>query len=72
MTNPIGCNVKWEGRDAHWMPAEACDSSSGQQERRSPDRRWIEEFGERPPPWAGIQVMDGCGAVASGVARALP
>ena len=21
----IGCNVKWEGRDAHWMPAEACD-----------------------------------------------
>ncbi|MDD2599187.1 MAG: thioredoxin family protein [Kiritimatiellae bacterium] len=25
LTNPIGCNVKWEGRDAHWMPAEACD-----------------------------------------------
>lgn len=25
MTNPIGCNVKWDGRDAHWMPAEACD-----------------------------------------------
>jgi len=25
MTNPIGCNVKWEGRDAHWMPPEACD-----------------------------------------------
>jgi peroxiredoxin len=25
MTNPIGCNVKWEGQDAHWMPAEACD-----------------------------------------------
>lgn len=24
-TNPIGCNVKWEGKDAHWMPAEACD-----------------------------------------------
>lgn len=24
-TNPIGCNVKWDGRDAHWMPAEACD-----------------------------------------------
>ncbi len=24
-TNPIGCNVKWEGRDAHWMPADACD-----------------------------------------------
>ena len=25
MTNPIGCNVKWEDRDAHWMPPEACD-----------------------------------------------
>jgi len=25
MTNPIGCNVKWEGQDAHWMPPEACD-----------------------------------------------
>jgi len=25
MTNPIGCNVKWEGKPAHWMPAEACD-----------------------------------------------
>jgi peroxiredoxin len=25
MTNPIGCNVKWEGEDAHWMPADACD-----------------------------------------------
>lgn len=24
MTNPIGCNVKWDGKDAHWMPAEAC------------------------------------------------
>lgn len=24
-TNPIGCNVKWAGQDAHWMPAEACD-----------------------------------------------
>jgi peroxiredoxin len=24
-TNPIGCNVKWEGQDAHWMPPEACD-----------------------------------------------
>lgn len=24
-TNPIGCNVKWEGKDAHWMPADACD-----------------------------------------------
>lgn len=25
VTNPLGCNVKWEGQDAHWMPAEACD-----------------------------------------------
>jgi len=24
-SNPIGCNVKWDGRDAHWMPADACD-----------------------------------------------
>src|SRR5690606_34587098 len=20
ITNPIGCNIKWEGKDAHWMP----------------------------------------------------
>jgi peroxiredoxin len=25
ITNPIGCNVKWEGMDAHWMPPDACD-----------------------------------------------
>jgi peroxiredoxin len=25
LTNPIGCNVKWEGMDPHWMPPEACD-----------------------------------------------
>jgi peroxiredoxin len=25
ITNPIGCNVKWEGKDAHWMPEDACD-----------------------------------------------
>lgn len=25
LTNPIGCNVKWEGMDRHWMPAEAKD-----------------------------------------------
>jgi peroxiredoxin len=25
VTNPIGCNVKWEGKDAHWMPVDACD-----------------------------------------------
>ena len=27
LTNPIGCNVKWEGKDKHWMPADACDLS---------------------------------------------
>jgi peroxiredoxin len=25
LTNPIGCNVKWEGKERHWMPADACD-----------------------------------------------
>ncbi|EFB42721.1 hypothetical protein pah_c004o291 [Parachlamydia acanthamoebae str. Hall's coccus] len=25
MLNPIGCNIKWEGKDAHWMPDDACD-----------------------------------------------
>jgi hypothetical protein len=25
LTDPIGCNVKWEGKDEHWMPPEACD-----------------------------------------------
>jgi peroxiredoxin len=25
LTNPIGCTIKWEGKDAHWMPAESCD-----------------------------------------------
>ncbi len=25
LTNPVGCNVKWDGKDAHWMPADACD-----------------------------------------------
>jgi peroxiredoxin len=25
ITNPIGCNIKWDGRDAHWMPPDACD-----------------------------------------------
>jgi peroxiredoxin len=25
ITNPIGCNVKWDGKDPHWMPADACD-----------------------------------------------
>jgi len=24
-TNPVGCNVKWDGKDQHWMPADACD-----------------------------------------------
>ncbi len=25
LTNPLGCNVKWEGQDAHWIPGDACD-----------------------------------------------
>ena len=25
LTNPVGCNVKWKDKDAHWMPPEACD-----------------------------------------------
>ena len=25
LTNPIGCNIKWEGMDHHWMPEEARD-----------------------------------------------
>lgn len=25
LTNPIGCNIKWEGKERHWMPDEACD-----------------------------------------------
>lgn len=25
LTNPIGCNVKWDGKEEHWMPADACD-----------------------------------------------
>lgn len=25
VTNPIGCNVKWDGKDRKWMPPEACD-----------------------------------------------
>ena len=25
VTNPIGCNVKWDGKDKHWMPADTCD-----------------------------------------------
>jgi peroxiredoxin len=25
LTNPIGCNIKWEGKEAHWMPPDACD-----------------------------------------------
>lgn len=24
-TNPLGCNVKWAGKEKHWMPPEACD-----------------------------------------------
>ncbi|MBT3296371.1 MAG: thioredoxin family protein [Verrucomicrobia bacterium] len=25
VTNPIGCNVKWDQKEQHWMPADACD-----------------------------------------------
>lgn len=25
LTNPIGCNIKWLGKDKHWMPEDACD-----------------------------------------------
>ncbi len=25
VTNPIGCNIKWEGQHPKWMPPEACD-----------------------------------------------
>lgn len=25
VTNPVGCNVKWNGEDRKWMPPEACD-----------------------------------------------
>ncbi|RMH65853.1 MAG: thioredoxin family protein [Calditrichaeota bacterium] len=25
LTNPIGCSIKWEEHDKHWMPPEACD-----------------------------------------------
>lgn len=25
LTNPIGCNIKWEGKESHWMPPDACD-----------------------------------------------
>ncbi len=25
LTNPVGCNVKWDGKDEHWMPPDACD-----------------------------------------------
>ena len=24
-TNPLGCNVKWQGKENHWMPPDACD-----------------------------------------------
>jgi peroxiredoxin len=25
LTNPIGCTIKWAGKDSHWMPPDACD-----------------------------------------------
>ncbi len=24
-TNPLGCSIKWKGKDSHWMPEEAID-----------------------------------------------
>jgi peroxiredoxin len=24
-TNPPGCNIKWKGKDPHWMPEDACN-----------------------------------------------
>lgn len=25
LTNPVGCTIKWEGKDKKWMPPDACD-----------------------------------------------
>ena len=25
LTNPLGCNVKWNNQEEHWLPADACD-----------------------------------------------
>ncbi len=25
ITNPIGCTIKWSGKDSHWLPADAVD-----------------------------------------------
>jgi peroxiredoxin len=25
LTNPVGCTIKWEGRERHWMPEAASD-----------------------------------------------
>ncbi|MEK7477016.1 MAG: thioredoxin family protein [Candidatus Coatesbacteria bacterium] len=25
LSNPVGCNVKWDGKAEHWMPPDACD-----------------------------------------------
>lgn len=30
LTNPIGCNIKWAGKEAKWMPPEACDLVPGE------------------------------------------
>jgi peroxiredoxin len=38
LTNPIGCNLKWEGRDAHWMPPEACDLVRPKKQSRGVER----------------------------------
>ena len=36
VTNPFGCNVKWEGKDKHWMPPEACDLVWADREEPNP------------------------------------
>lgn len=28
LTKPIGCNVKWEGKERHWMPQEAIEAEA--------------------------------------------
>ena len=25
ITDPIGCTIKWKGKDSHWIPADICD-----------------------------------------------
>ena len=45
LTNPIGRNVKWECKDAHWMPSETCDASANRISNQSPkDTRHAQEI----------------------------